>query len=270
MSSSTSDPATVPQAPAFSKDWWFRHALAFIVVGFSIVGIAVLSGIAIKGASAGTGRTEAIRLVFVSVLPLFGTWVGTVLAYYFARENLREATASVQAASAVTTEQLAKVWAPTTLVKDVMQPENRVERYVLKSSGTPPRQERVPNLELPELWKLLDGRPFDRLPIVDDANVVKALVARQDLTDWAAHQAGIIPDVFVGKKVKNFAPTPEEREKRLQNFVTVSPETTLAAASDKLAAQPDAKTVVVTVDGTDTGALAGLLTSTDLIGKVKP
>jgi hypothetical protein len=157
MSSSTSDPATVPQAPAFSKDWWFRHALAFIVVGFSIVGIAVLSGIAIKGASAGTGRTEAIRLVFVSVLPLFGTWVGTVLAYYFARENLREATASVQAASAVTTEQLAKVWAPTTLVKDVMQPENRVERYVLKSSGTPPRQERVPNLELPELWKLPTG-----------------------------------------------------------------------------------------------------------------
>jgi hypothetical protein len=44
--------------------------------------------------TAGRNRAETSRLVFSSVLPLLGTWVGTVLAFYFARENLAAATES--------------------------------------------------------------------------------------------------------------------------------------------------------------------------------
>jgi hypothetical protein len=41
-------------------------------------------------------REETAKLVFGAVLPLLGTWVGTVLAYYFSRESLAAATDSVE------------------------------------------------------------------------------------------------------------------------------------------------------------------------------
>jgi hypothetical protein len=48
-----------------------------------------------RPALADEGNRDGItRLVFVSVLPLFGTWVGTVLAFYFISRNLETATAT--------------------------------------------------------------------------------------------------------------------------------------------------------------------------------
>jgi hypothetical protein len=72
-----------------------RQLLAITIVSLSVVVIVVASGLAIGFAPSGAERTEATRLVFTSVLPLLGTWVGTVLAFYFARENLRTATESL-------------------------------------------------------------------------------------------------------------------------------------------------------------------------------
>src|SRR5262245_6590852 len=69
-----------------------RRYLAAGIVAASILGIVVISIVAI--ATAGGDRAETSRLVFSAVLPLLGTWVGTVLAFYFARENLQAATES--------------------------------------------------------------------------------------------------------------------------------------------------------------------------------
>ena len=66
-----------------------------MIVGFSVVGIALISTVAIL--TAGASRSETSRLVFSAVLPLLETWVGTVLAFYFARENLAAATESTLA-----------------------------------------------------------------------------------------------------------------------------------------------------------------------------
>src|SRR3954471_18215413 len=71
-----------------------RRWLAAAIVGASIVGIVVMSVMAIGFAV--KSRADTSRLVFSSVLPLFGTWVGTVLAFYFARENLAAATTATQ------------------------------------------------------------------------------------------------------------------------------------------------------------------------------
>src|SRR5438093_971982 len=78
-----------------------RGSIALVVVGLSIAAIAVAAGLAITFATT-RSRPGITRLVFTSVLPLFGTWVGTVLAFYFARENLQSATESVQSAAETT------------------------------------------------------------------------------------------------------------------------------------------------------------------------
>src|SRR5436309_3092423 len=69
-----------------------RKWLAGGIVAASIVGIVIASTVALI--AAGSNRPETSRLVFSSVLPLLGTWVGTVLAFYFARDNLEAATQS--------------------------------------------------------------------------------------------------------------------------------------------------------------------------------
>src|SRR5690348_14978704 len=81
--------------PPRTADVLTRKWLAVGIVGASIFGIVVTSIVAII--AAGAERAETSRLVFSSVLPLLGTWVGTVLAFYFARENLQAATESTLA-----------------------------------------------------------------------------------------------------------------------------------------------------------------------------
>src|SRR4051812_10658430 len=87
----TTNPAPTTRA----GDAGTRKRLAFWIVGASVAGVVLMSAIAIL--AAGKERPETSRLVFSSVLPLLGTWVGTVLAFYFARENLEAATESTLA-----------------------------------------------------------------------------------------------------------------------------------------------------------------------------
>jgi hypothetical protein len=72
-----------------------RNRLAISMVIVAVVGVTAISFVVVLAAE-DAGR--ASRLVFTAVLPLFGTWVGTVLAYEFARENLKTATESTVAA----------------------------------------------------------------------------------------------------------------------------------------------------------------------------
>ena len=62
-----------------------------MVVCSSLLTILLIAGAAIAVAD---NKEPTARLVFTSVLPVLGTWVGTVLAFYFARENLEAATKS--------------------------------------------------------------------------------------------------------------------------------------------------------------------------------
>ena len=78
----------------------------------------MISALAI-GFATGTGRAGTTRLVFTATLPLLGTWVGTVLAFYFARDNLDAATES--------TIQLTRTLTPQTPVRDVMIPASKID-----------------------------------------------------------------------------------------------------------------------------------------------
>ena len=70
-----------------------RSRLASLIIGLSMIGITLAATAAVWTADE-ENRGQVTQLVFSSVLPLFGTWVGTVLAFYFARESLQAATES--------------------------------------------------------------------------------------------------------------------------------------------------------------------------------
>src|SRR5262249_27989511 len=68
-------------------------------------GIAVVAGFALWGARGSSEFPRTTQMVFNALLPLFGTWVGTVLAYYFSRKNFESASQSVERLVTLTTEQ---------------------------------------------------------------------------------------------------------------------------------------------------------------------
>src|SRR5437764_473671 len=49
--------------------------------------------------------TDSTRYVFNALLPLLGTWVGTVLAYYFSKSNFESASQSVERMVSLTLDQ---------------------------------------------------------------------------------------------------------------------------------------------------------------------
>jgi hypothetical protein len=83
---SSSKPARSLRPVAPMRTW-----LALGIVAVSAVGLVVISIAALYWSS---DRSATTQTIFTSLLPLFGTWVGTVLAFYFARDNLEAATES--------------------------------------------------------------------------------------------------------------------------------------------------------------------------------
>ncbi len=72
-----------------------RWQLAKLVTTLALIGLIGLA-IAVIGLAAADARPDATNDVFNALLPLLGTWVGTVLAFYFSRENFKSAQESVR------------------------------------------------------------------------------------------------------------------------------------------------------------------------------
>jgi hypothetical protein len=67
---------------------WHRDLLALIVVVVSLIGVAVLGAVGIY-------KGETAKDLLTMLLPVVGTWVGTVLAFYFGKEQLEAANRTV-------------------------------------------------------------------------------------------------------------------------------------------------------------------------------
>src|SRR5229473_6730667 len=72
----------------------FTNVLAYVVVVLAFCGILLLSYEVLKPSNTPVNLDTA-KYVFAAILPLLGTWVGTVLAHYFQKENLAAATQSI-------------------------------------------------------------------------------------------------------------------------------------------------------------------------------
>ena len=70
-----------------------RRFLTFLVVSISVVGVVLLGITAI--ALPGNDRFERLKFVTATVLPVIASWVGTIMAFYFSKENFMAATQSV-------------------------------------------------------------------------------------------------------------------------------------------------------------------------------
>ncbi|WP_336855446.1 hypothetical protein [Sinomonas albida] len=198
-----------------------------------------------------TNKDDMIRQIFTSVLPLLGTWVGTVLAYYFSRENLRTATAS--------TAQLLGLKSTVRLVTDVMLPRVRMIIPPIPAGG-------VDALKLADLYNQMVSAGVMRLPILDDGNVAHYVVHKSTL-DAFAKTLNIVPPAFPDDKTMGTLSSDPQLGKLVKAMGFVGPQALLTEAQQKIRDIPNCNDVFVTTNGKDADPVIGWLTNTDLAGQ---
>lgn len=74
-----------------------RRWLTLIIVAISVSGVVALAILALilGHPKENVDVLDRIKLVSATILPLLGSWVGTILAFYFSKENFMAATQSV-------------------------------------------------------------------------------------------------------------------------------------------------------------------------------
>jgi len=230
-----------------AEDAKTRTTIAFTVVALSVIGIAVVSAVAMIWAS-DERRPETARLVFSSILPLLGTWVGTVLAFYFARENLEAATTS--------TLRLSSGLRAETPVTEAMIPRADIIAIELGPG------ESADDLRLADIAaKMAPGRA--RVPILNDRDAVVYVVHESTLTKFAASATPPKQVSQLTEKMSDLLNDPDLAA-AVKAIAVVGPDANLAAARAAMKAVEHCNDVFVTSRGRRDDPVLGWLTNTDL------
>ena len=149
-----------------------RSRVAEIVTGFALFGITMLSSVVLFK-NWGDKEGEMVRYVFASIIPLLGSWMGTILAFYFSRDSLAAATQSVKdLTQAMTTQDKLK----TTLVKDKMRRLSQI-KFVEADDDT-------------KTLNNLSALGVERIPVLSTKSVIRYLIYKALIDKYLATFAG--------------------------------------------------------------------------------
>lgn len=232
---------TQPQPPQQTgpvRDW--------IAIGISIGSMFILLVLAVTSIVMKRNPQEILTIL----LPVIGTWVGTVLAFYFGKENLDAATRSVAT--------IARLSASDKL-KQILGKDKMITKDQMFFKATPENSIKLLDT-LDELEKKKKG---DRIPVLDP----------QDQPKYVAHRSTI--DQYLTTKARQ--PTPPDLKtltlqdllnddaalkRRLENsFVTLNENATLQDVKAAMDAVADAQDVFITKNGKANEPIIGWITN---------
>lgn len=222
-----------------------RNILAYIILGFSLGGIL---GIAIVAIVLDPSSTMT---VFNVVLPVFASWVGTVLAYYFGRENFESASQEVRKM----VDRLSPEERSETPVKAVMRPLADMVYFQFREG------EGEADVQLSALIAELAGS-VSRLPILNELNKPMYMI----------HGSNFDKHIASGGKSKDTLAAFLESQRSEgfefgldRGFVVVSAQTSLAAAKSKMEAVAPVQDIYITENGSSEEALIGWISNLRLV-----
>lgn len=233
-----------------------KLAMWMVVVGVAIV--AVISVVALAVPQGDQNRLETTRLIFAAVLPLVGTWVGTVLAFYFTSDNLK-AAADAQRSTTESTVSLLNRLRPQTPVTAIMLPVAQIDpkRQVADDAE-------AQTLVLDELYTAMQTAHQSRLPIFDANTVALYVVHESDIDKYAAKNAGLVAGQMGAEQTFATLLADAELKQAVTAFAAVSTDAVVGDARSKMDADPALKDLFVTVGGTTATKVIGWITNSDL------
>jgi hypothetical protein len=229
----------------------YRNYLAVGITAVSILGVIALAITAIM-ASPADERMNSVQLVLTGVLPLLGVWVGTVLAYYFSKENFEAATRSVSDMTRRLTgeEALAEI-----VAEDVMLKIDKMKIFKL------PATDLVLTTMLDDLENTGKG---SRFPILSASGQPKYSIHRSVIDRYLAEKAraGTTRVDIEKLSLQHFFDDDPKRETRFGNsFATMKADDTLAVAKHRMDQDPGIQDIFVTKNGKTDGEVIGWITN---------
>jgi len=222
------------------------------IAGAGILGVALvtLAGAAWSGP---TQFAQTSQLVFNATLPLLGTWIGTVLAYYFSRKNFESASQSVERMVTLTAEQKLGL----ILVEKEMLRPGQITLYQIPAGKTPK------DVLLKDLRSRISGK-ITRLPIVDSNGAVLYIVHQSGLFKFVAEQAMAGKAANIDTLTLQDLVDDAELKNWVANIVFVPEQASVAEAKNKMEQQPGCQDLIVTMTGNKTEPMLGWMTNVDI------
>ena len=238
------DRADAGQTPPADK---FRNWLALWVSISSII-VILFFGVAVIGWA--KEKEEAIRLVWTGVLPLVGSWVGTILAYFFSSESLRTATQSV---TTLTQHLTAQDRLRSIPVRDKM-----IRRADFKATENRPFDQ----IQIVKAREQLEAGKVNRLIVLDGNDLPKLVVHRSTIDRYLAakalaQQAANLTNLTLKEMVED----PSFQALLGSTYETVREDATLAEAKAKMDQTPNCQDIFVTRNGSRSEAILGWITN---------
>jgi len=255
-----------------------RGYFAEILIGFSLVGLTAVS-IAVIVWGTEPGR---LTVVFNNLLPLFGTWIGMVIAYYFSSSNFAMAgnaykkfasPAPCFAGTPVTAAMIRKSKiAGLVKIQPGQSPSDISLQHDLLSKMTPPTT-RIPVVDACDaikyvihentLYKYITkttiSRPAPSTPLTTPASATPSTPSTTPAS--ATPTPPSIPSTSTLQDLLDDV----ELGHLLNTFVVVPSSFTLADTKKKMNATPNCKDAFVTQTGNRSDPIIGWITDTKLI-----
>jgi hypothetical protein len=202
----------------------FRHLVAKSVLFSAIWGTVVIASLAIFG-------SDRARDVLSVVLPMFGTWVGTLLAYYFGKDNYESAAKnSANLARALTG--MEKLQAIPVTQPGIMIPFAKIEVPDLVKGKT------IAECGSVMLKDLQAQMRQQRLPLFDPpTGAVFAVIHKSLINDFLVRQGALAPANLASATLKQLLDDADAGKIAKNSFVVVENTATLAGVKERMTQQ---------------------------------
>jgi hypothetical protein len=189
---------------------------------------------------------DRAQTIMSTILPMIGTWVGTVLAFYFAKENFEVAQRASERLLAGRSDRLAM---------EIAISENQIKAFSVKSDWKPD------DTRLLEIRNCLNTIGKYRVPIIDDTKLVRFVIHRQPLDTFIADLAK--PDDKNTATLQSLLDSAQG--KQIKNSVAfISERATIAEAKAAMESRPGCQDVFITKTASPTDAILAWVTNNEL------
>ena len=246
-------------------------SVSVVALAVSIVPLVMSPWVPTMDQTARNDARDSAQQIFNALIPLFGTWVGTVLAFYFARENFEAAAKSTQDTMRLSDERLKQIsvkdaWIDVTAIDGVaMEPGG--EAKVLFNTICDKLSSKVTRVPVWTSNKVVHY-------ILHESVIYRFLYAlKRDQEKATDAERAAAQEKAEKATLQQFLDFKDQQGNLQRDIVTkigwVAQDATLADAKAKMEAIEGCQDVFVTATGKADEPILGWLTNADIARKAK-
>lgn len=202
--------------------------------------------------------------LFGIVLPIIGTWMGTVLAYYFSKENFKAASDSNVALMKQITGSDDKLKATNVSDDGVM----RLLKDISYNKDIASKDDKDILVQKDLIGFIDENKKGDRLPILNDKNILRYIIHESTLNEFVRKfstgnydllKATKLEEISLDQMINNT--DGDLKNKIIKSAAFVSKSATLFEANQKMINNPLCQDVFVTDSGNENETVIGWITN---------